>query len=441
MLRKKFRMVVVAVCSIFLLNNVHYVHALGKLGFRRLLSRYLFRVKMKSLILLILLSFSIISCSKKNNIDVVQELINAPVSSIDAEKLAPIFEFFSDFTDLQREKVEEDLTGQVVVWDLEVYEVQSTADPKIFEIQTSSGNARSDSLLGSTIQDLGDSINSGLGKRSNHNVGTTIILHINHESEKSRIYSLKTGSWIKVKGRISGISSLRYIKLNPAIFYDPTSQENNNPSSTSSDEYPHIKPFLQDCRGVLKITDEYGLFLKNYPSNDKWDSWCDAELDGMKEKVLKICSLNNKCEIKGNVEGHGAFEWVYIDQISQVDSLTKQPNSTSQNLNRSTISGEDIELVRSFYLALSNGNGELANSFLIPEKRNVGNFQQEKIKFFYSNMKHRLQINDILPIDENTVKVKFEYTVDQKKCKGLSTVTLRRIDENNPYIEKIISNC
>jgi hypothetical protein len=42
-------------------------------------------------------------------------------------------------------------------------------------------------------------------------------------------------------------------------------------------------------------------------------TWCDADLAGKeKDQVLKACPLNTRCQIKGIIEGHGAFGWVKI---------------------------------------------------------------------------------------------------------------------------------
>lgn len=164
--------------------------------------------------------------------DKIQTLINAPISNIDPEKLAPIFNLFSDYTDLQRDNIEKEINGKVVVWTLKVYEVKSTSDPKIFKIQTESGSSKTESLgiagvdkdldaqLAKIFQNLGDQVGEAIsGKKSNHNVGTWINLFAKNQDDIQKIANLKTGSWITVKAKIAG-TKLRSINLDPAIFID-----------------------------------------------------------------------------------------------------------------------------------------------------------------------------------------------------------------------------
>jgi hypothetical protein len=173
----------------------------------------------------------------------LEELISSPVVNIDPEKLTSTFQFFSDYTDLQREKLEKDLNGKVVIWELEVYDIKSTKDPKVFKIQTSDGTSKSESLglagvnkeldsqLGKLFQGWSDEINKSIsGKKTNHSVGTWITLHARNAMDVSQLESLKTGSWIKVKGRING-TFLRAINLDPAIIYHKTEASDNGNNS------------------------------------------------------------------------------------------------------------------------------------------------------------------------------------------------------------------
>ncbi len=99
--------------------------------------------------------------------------------------------------------------------------------------------------------------------------------------------------------------------------------EISSANQNGSDEQEQ-RGFKQDCRGVLKNDDEYGLILKNYQSNTLWDTWCDAGIDDLSNKVLKVCSIDDTCEIRGKVTGHGAFLWSQIDQVTKLDSLVNK---------------------------------------------------------------------------------------------------------------------
>jgi hypothetical protein len=185
---------------------------------------------------------------KETTEDKIQTLIQAPTSNIDPEKLAPIFNLFSDYTDLQRDNVEKEIKGKVVIWTLKVYEVKSTNDPNIFKIQTESGSSKSESLgiagvdknldaqLAKFFQSLGDQVGEVIsGKKSNHNVGTWINLYVRNQDDIKRISNLKTGSWITVKGKITG-TELRNINLDPAILIEPEEKPAKQPKNPSNNE-------------------------------------------------------------------------------------------------------------------------------------------------------------------------------------------------------------
>ena len=101
----------------------------------------------------------------------------------------------------------------------------------------------------------------------------------------------------------------------------------------------------------------------------------------------------------------------------------------------------NVAIANAFYGALSDGDGIRANTFIAPDKRNIGNFQEDKMSTFYGNMSQRLRIIETTPIDENTVKVIFEYTKNKSKCNGISMIKIKEVTPNQFYIEKISSNC
>jgi len=68
----------------------------------------------------------------------------------------------------------------------------------------------------------------------------------------------------------------------------------------------------QDCRGVL-TRDEDSYHLKPDPGSALW---CDSYVAGdLLHKVLKVCTVNGRCHIKGSVRGHGVFYWVRISSV------------------------------------------------------------------------------------------------------------------------------
>ncbi|EJN15563.1 hypothetical protein PMI42_00855 [Bradyrhizobium sp. YR681] len=66
------------------------------------------------------------------------------------------------------------------------------------------------------------------------------------------------------------------------------------------------------CRGVL--AEEQGV-LKLTPDQAML-TWCDADIDDKdRGRVLNVCKVGDRCEIKGTIRGHGAFGWVEIKSI------------------------------------------------------------------------------------------------------------------------------
>ena len=96
------------------------------------------------------------------------------------------FGIMSEYTDIQRENAEKEITGKIVQWTLEVYEVNKSGD--YYRIQTAGSNV----------------------------VATFISLYSQSDEESAHIESLKTGDTITVRGYIGG-TTLRHIDIDPAI--------------------------------------------------------------------------------------------------------------------------------------------------------------------------------------------------------------------------------
>lgn len=155
-------------------------------------------------------------------------MLSKPVTQIDASVLCPIFNFGSEFTDLQRERIENDIKGKVVRWRLQVYEVSSTSEKNVYRVQTQSCTPKSkvesfnvlEQKLLDSMRELGGDIGMSLAKNfeQNHNVPTFLTLVARNDEEVNKINGLKTGDWIEVQGEITG-TFMRVIELNPVIFY------------------------------------------------------------------------------------------------------------------------------------------------------------------------------------------------------------------------------
>jgi hypothetical protein len=72
------------------------------------------------------------------------------------------------------------------------------------------------------------------------------------------------------------------------------------------------KSIHQSCSGVLTL--EAG-FYELKPDAGA-GTWCDSYVsDGLVQKVLKACTVGDRCHIEGSVVGHGAFYWTRISSV------------------------------------------------------------------------------------------------------------------------------
>lgn len=109
-------------------------------------------------------------------------------------ELAEIFNLMSKHTNIQRENKEKEIKGQIVVWELPLYEVSKQGD--YYRVQTNAGPSAGGMAC----------------------VGTFVYIKPRNEQEKIYIESIKTGDNITFKGKIDGVS-MRNINIKPAILF------------------------------------------------------------------------------------------------------------------------------------------------------------------------------------------------------------------------------
>jgi len=120
----------------------------------------------------------------------ITSIRNSEVESLDTSELKEMFSMLSKNTDLQREQKEKELTGKIVQWRVEVYEVDKSED--YYRIQ------------GSTTTNM---------------PGTFVSLYPRNDSQRQKIESLKTGDLITIKGIITG-TTMRNIDIDKATLID-----------------------------------------------------------------------------------------------------------------------------------------------------------------------------------------------------------------------------
>jgi hypothetical protein len=119
----------------------------------------------------------------------VASLKTATPAQVDAKELVTMFKMGSDNTDLQRDAKEKELTGKVVEWKVEVYEVSASGD-SCYKIQTSGTDTHPGTFITACNED---------------DPGVAAL-----------VPGLKTKDIINVKGVITG-TMMRNFDLDPAI--------------------------------------------------------------------------------------------------------------------------------------------------------------------------------------------------------------------------------
>jgi len=92
--------------------------------------------------------------------------------------------------------------------------------------------------------------------------------------------------------------------------------------------------------------------------------------------------------------------------------------------------------VREFYLSLGAGYGDLAVSFIVPEKQGEGAYKPSAMMQFYGTLAEPLELKSISSIGPSEFLVSYRYWATRTECNGRAKVTTSRIG-GQYYIQKI----
>jgi len=93
--------------------------------------------------------------------------------------------------------------------------------------------------------------------------------------------------------------------------------------------------------------------------------------------------------------------------------------------------GTAATTIRAFYSALEDGQGEIAASYIVPEKRSVPAFVGTNLTRFYGGLAKPLSLIDIAQNDADLYTVRYTYATKSKVCDGLATVATAVRDGRN----------
>ena len=149
-------------------------------------------------------------------------------------ELAKAFNLNSKYTDIQRENLLKQIKGQLVIWEVEIYEIDKQSD-KVYNIQTSGG------------------LNIGAS-----NVGTFIELTAKDTLQSNFIEGLKTGQVIRIKGILTGESTLRSLIIKPAILWYPDDKK----TDVQKSEAPSFIDGLKNKGEIFSISSDLKIIIE-----------------------------------------------------------------------------------------------------------------------------------------------------------------------------------
>ncbi|HEY0012546.1 MAG TPA: hypothetical protein VGB79_06790 [Allosphingosinicella sp.] len=89
--------------------------------------------------------------------------------------------------------------------------------------------------------------------------------------------------------------------------------------------------------------------------------------------------------------------------------------------------GSAVATARAFYSALSAGDGGSAAQLVVPAKRRSGPLSAGALTRYYSSFRRPLRVLRVSPVDENTVRVAYDYVLaDGRLCRGSAAVDVVR---------------
>ena len=193
------------------------------------------------------------------------------MASLKAEEISPhgelaeMYNLGSDYTDLQRDAKEKELTGKLVEWKLPVYEVDiDDKEKKIYKVQTSGASGA---------------------------VGTFVHIHAMDDEDERILSGLKTGNVIHFKGKIKGVS-MRNIRIDPAILVRNRGSAESVQALTA--QQPAKKETPEECyeREYEEIKKESTQQLK---ASGNHGPYAEQELVplGMRMALQENCGLND----------------------------------------------------------------------------------------------------------------------------------------------------
>jgi hypothetical protein len=155
-----------------------------------------------------------------------EDVSNYPIDG----ELASAFVLNSKYTDVQRDNLLKEINGKLIIWDVKVYEVKKKSN-KVYLIQTGSEGIFSDKKV----------------------AGTFIEITAKDDLEANFIEKIKTDQIIRIKGILTGKSSVRNLNIKPAILWNSESKLKSDQLGTNPTKEEVIISIFSRCNGNFDV--------------------------------------------------------------------------------------------------------------------------------------------------------------------------------------------
>jgi len=132
---------------------------------------------------------------------------------------------------------------------------------------------------------------------------------------------------------------------------------------------------------------------------------------------------NVTVSLKDQIAAHTAHHrQPLVAWVTSVRLENKRPQ-TSRALDYTEEYGTAATTIRAFYEALEFGQGEIASSYVVPEKRSIPAFNGANMTRFYSSLAKPIQLVGIVKNGYQSYTVRYRWASNTKMCDGIAQVT------------------
>jgi len=149
------------------------------------------------------------------------------------------------------------------------------------------------------------------------------------------------------------------------------------------------------------------------------------------QQLKSLVAQNVTVTLKNQMAAHtGHHHQPLVAWVSSVQMGSKK-SKAPRALDFTEEYGTAATTIRGFYSALEDGKGEIASSYIVPEKRSLPTFMGANLTRFYSSLAKPIHLIDIAQNDAEIYTARYTYATKSKRCDGLAIVNTTVRDGRN----------